>query len=351
MAQQAVRQILEPIWEPTFSPDSYGFRPQRSAQEAVQRLFGHLEEGYLWVVDADIQNFFGTIDQDLLVDQVAERVSDGTVLRWLREMLRAGVLEDGIQQPTDVGTPQGGVISPLLANIYLDVLDQTMATVPDVQYIRYADDWVVLAKTETAARQALAVAQTVVEASLHLTLHPEKTRVVDVRETSFDFLGFTFFWSKPGESGRPLYGPKAEAVQRFKLRIRQETRRNRPINLAMVIEDLIPVIRGWGQYFTISQNGQYYRLDSWIRERCRAFVAKRWNPESGPRPEMDQSTPPRIRLTFSRRHAPQGHGATSSPLVGATIVGEPDVGKPQVRFDEGTGFVRTPPTPRATGRS
>ena len=280
VAQQAVRQILEPIWEPTFSPDSYGFRPQRSAQEAVQRLFGHLEEGYLWVVDADIQNFFGTIDQDLLVDQVAERVSDGTVLRWLREMLRAGVLEDGIQQPTDVGTPQGGVISPLLANIYLDVLDQTMATVPDVQYIRYADDWVVLAKTETAARQALAVAQTVVEASLHLTLHPEKTRVVDVRETSFDFLGFTFFWSKPGESGRPLYGPKAEAVQRFKLRIRQETRRNRPINLELVIEDLIPVIRGWGQYFTISHTGQYYRLDAWIRERCRAFVAKRWNRSS-----------------------------------------------------------------------
>ena len=137
--------------------------------------------------------------------------------------------------------------------------------------------WLNYRASKEEAEAALTTAQKVLE-ELRLTLHPEKTRIVDVRDTTFDFLGFTFFWvvSKDG-SGRPLFGPKQAAIERFKDTVRELTRRTRPMNLQMVIDDLAPVIRGWGQYFTISHNGNYYRLDAWIRERCRAFVAKRWN--------------------------------------------------------------------------
>jgi len=277
VAEEAIRRVMEPIWEPTFSPDSYGFRPGRSAHEAVHRIFDHLTHGYHWVVDADIRDYFGSIDQHLLIDKVAERISDGTVLGWIRDMLRAGVMDAGQWQATPRGTSQGSVISPLMANIYLDALDQAMAVLPGIQFIRYADDWCALARTKEEAEAALTTAQKVLD-ELRLTLHPEKTRIVDVRDTAFDFLGFTFFWvvSKDG-TGRPLFGPKQAAIERFKDRVRELTRRTRPMNLQMAIDDLAPVIRGWGQYFTISHHGNYYRLDAWIRERCRAFVAKRWN--------------------------------------------------------------------------
>ena len=138
--------------------------------------------------------------------------------------------------------------------------------------------WCALARTREAAEAALTLAQQVLT-DLQLTLHSEKTRIVDAPEQAFDFLGFTFSWTHPrqGGPGRPLFGPKRAAITRLKDRIRLLTRRNRPINIQMVIEDLAPVIRGWGHYFTISQVGDYYRLDAWIRERCRAFVVKCWN--------------------------------------------------------------------------
>jgi RNA-directed DNA polymerase len=139
VAQQAVRQILEPIWEPIFSADSYGFRPGRSPHDAVFVIEERLRQGYHWVIDAEIRDFFGSIDQDLLMDQLAARVSDG-VLGWVRDMLRAGVLDDGLVRPTPQGTPQGGVASPLLGNIYLDPFDRAMADIPGVQFVRYADD-------------------------------------------------------------------------------------------------------------------------------------------------------------------------------------------------------------------
>ena len=141
MAEEAMRRVMEPLWEPTFSPDSYGFRPGRSAHDAVHRICDHLAHGYHWVVDADIQDYFGSIDQQLLIDKVAERISDGTVLGWIRDMLRAGAMDAEQWHATPRGTSQGSVISPLMANINLDALDQTMAVLPSVQFIRYADDW------------------------------------------------------------------------------------------------------------------------------------------------------------------------------------------------------------------
>ena len=205
VAEEAMRRVMEPIWEPTFSPDRYGFRPGRSAHEAVNRIFDHLSHGYHWVVDADIRDYFGSIDQQLLIDKVAERISDGTVLGWIRDMLRAGVMDAGQWQSTLRGTSQGSVISPLLANIYLDALDQAMATLPGIQFIRYADDWCALAHIKEEAEAALTTARKVLD-ELRLTLHPEKTRIVDIRDSAFDFLGFTFFWvvSKDG-TGRPPF--------------------------------------------------------------------------------------------------------------------------------------------------
>ncbi len=277
VVEEALRRIMEPIWEPTFSADSYGFRPGRSAHEAVTRIYGYLNKGYRWVVDADIQDYFGSMDQQLLMDKLAERVADGTVLGWVRDMLRAGVMDAGQWQATPRGTSQGSVLSPLLANIYLDVLDHTMEALPGVQFIRYADDWCALARTQADAEAALATAHAVLT-ELRLTLHPEKTRIVDVHDTAFDFLGFTFVWveTKDG-TGRPLFGPKRAAVERFKDRIRELTRRTQPMNIQMVIDALAPVIRGWGQYFTVSQAADWSGLDAWIRERCRAFIVKRWN--------------------------------------------------------------------------
>ena len=140
-----------------------------------------------------------------------------------------------------------------------------------------ATRWCALARTQEAAEQALLVARGVVEDQLHLRLHPEKTRILDAHGTPFDFVGFTFFWTDSGNTERPLFGPKSSATERLKERVRALTRRKRPVSLELVIQDLAPVIRVWGQYFTISHRGEYYRLDAWIRERCRAFVAKRWN--------------------------------------------------------------------------
>lgn len=279
VVQQALRQVLEPIWEPTFSADSYGFRPGRSALQAVDRIYAAVQAGYVWVVDADIADYFGSIPHDRLLQAVAERVSDGTVLGWLRDMLQAGIMEDGSVRPSHVGTPQGGVISPLMANIYLDPLDRAMGAIPDIHFIRYADDWCVLARTQEAAEAALVQAQAVLT-ELELTLHPTKTRIVNAAEVAFDFLGFTFFHT-PASSrwpeGRWLYGPKAGAVERLKERVRSLTRRKRPVNVAMAIEDLAPVLRGWGAYFARSPAGSiFYRLDPWIRERLRALALKRW---------------------------------------------------------------------------
>ncbi len=211
------------------------------------------------------------------MDKVAERIADGTVLGWIRDRLRAGVLDAGQWPATPRGTSQGSGISPLLANIDLDARDQAMAALPGIQFIRYAEDWCALTRTKEEAEAALTTAQKVLD-ELRRTLHPEKTRIGDVRETAFDFLGFTFCWveSKDG-TGRLLFGPKQAAIERCKDKVRELTRRTRPMNLQMVMDDLAPVIRGWGQYFTMSHQGNYYRLDAGIRERCRAFGATRWN--------------------------------------------------------------------------
>jgi len=196
--------VLEPIFEAKFFDNSHGFRPGRSALDAVRWVKRGLEKGYVWVVDADIKGYFDSIPHDRVLDAVNEEVADGSVLRLVRMFLESGVWEEGEVYESETGTPQGGVISPLLANIYLHPLDEAFwAELPEVVYVRYADDFVVLCRSRAAAERALEKVRWIVEGRLGLKLHPEKTRIVHLEE-GFDFLGYHFElepWQK--EKGIP----------------------------------------------------------------------------------------------------------------------------------------------------
>jgi len=218
VCQQAIRQVLEPIFEPTFSDTSFGFRPKRSAHMAMRRIWGQLQEGGRWIVDADIADFFATISHERLVALVAERVADGKVLRLIRQILTAGVLRDGVYESTVAGTPQGGVISPLLSNIYLHVFDERMERA-GFQVTRYADDWLAVCRTREEAERVLASARAVLEGDLGLRIHPEKTRIVHVTQ-GFEFLGYKIGVGKGlrfKQGGIGLYAiPRQRSIDRFK---------------------------------------------------------------------------------------------------------------------------------------
>jgi len=188
VCQQALVNVLEPIFEPTFRDESFGFRPGRSTHMAMRRVWRQLMAGNNWVVDADIADFFGTLSQSTLVDLVAERIADGKVLRLVRQFLESGVLRDGQFEPTITGVPQGGVVSPLLSNIYLHVFDVKMAEA-GYALTRYADDWLIVCHSRREAERALTDARAVLEGELGLRVHPDKTRIVHVVQ-GFEFLGY-----------------------------------------------------------------------------------------------------------------------------------------------------------------
>ena len=280
VCQQAVVQVLEPIFEPTFRDESFGFRPGRSTHMAMRRIWRQLKAGNTWVVDADIADFFGTLSHSTLVDLVAERVADGKVLRLLRQFLEAGVLRDGQVEPTLTGVPQGGVASPLLSNVYLHVFDEKMAAA-GFALTRYGDDWVITCKTRREAERALTSARAVREEELGLRVHPDKTRIVYVAQ-GFEFLGYKI---KPGErrlryreGGPDLYAdPRQRTIERFKSRVRHITTRRNPKKLEGLLDELNPVIRGWGNYFRRAHVRRlFHRLDGWIVRRIWSWRYKRW---------------------------------------------------------------------------
>jgi RNA-directed DNA polymerase len=280
VCQQAVVQVLEPIFEPTFRDESFGFRHGRSTHMAMRRIWRQLKAGNTWVVDADIADFFGTLSHSTLVDLVAERVADGKVLRLLRQFLEAGVLRDGQVEPTLTGVPQGGVASPLLSNVYLHVFDEKMAAAC-FALTRYGDDWVITCTTRREAERALTSARAVLEGELGLRVHPEKTRIVNVAR-GFEFLGYKI---KRGEGrlryragGPDLYAyPRQRTIERFKQRIRHITKRRNPKTLEGLLDELNPVIRGWGNYFRRAHVRRlYHRLNGWIVRRIWSWRYKRW---------------------------------------------------------------------------
>lgn len=279
VCQQALRQVLEPIFEPTFSEVSFGFRPERSAHMAMRRIWGQMQEGGRWIVDADIADFFGTISHDRLVALVAERVADSKVLSLIRQILTAGVLRDGVYESIIAGTPQGGVISPLLSNIYLHVFDEQMQRA-GFQLTRYADDWLCVCRTREEAERALASARAVLEGQLGLRIHPEKTRIVHVSQ-GFEFLGYKIGLGRGlrfKSGGIGLYAiPRQRSIDRFKDKVRALTRRRIAVPLEELIHVLNPVIRGWGMYYRRANVRRLFnRLNRWIVRRIWGWRFKRW---------------------------------------------------------------------------
>jgi RNA-directed DNA polymerase len=272
--QQAVLQVLQADWDPTFSEHSYGFRPGRSAHQAVARAQECIARGHRWVVDLDLEKFFDRVNHDLLMGLVAQRVSDRRMLKLIRGFLVAGVLADGLVGPTDEGTPQGGPLSPLLSNLMLDVLDKELEE-RGHRFARYADDCNIYVRSRRAGERVMASVERFLAKRLKLRVNKAKSAVA--RPSARKFLGFSF---TGGEQPRRRIAP--QALARFKSRVRELTRRTRGATLARIVEDISRYLTGWRGYFGFCQTPSVLRrLDEWIRRRLRAIAWKQWR--RGPR--------------------------------------------------------------------
>ena len=265
VAQQSVKATIEPIFENEFLDTSYGFRPGRGAKGALAEVNRLIKEGYTWVVDADLQSYFDTIAHDRLLGKVSKHISDGRILSLIEQWLKQSIMEDCKEWIPTEGTPQGGVISPLLANIYLHDLDTTLEAAK-YKMIRYADDFVILSKTKEEAEEALKIVQKWT-AENELTLHPEKTKLGNclIEGEGFDFLGYRF------EGGTSWI--RRKSIQKFRDRIREKTGRLCGKSIAFVIADVNRTIRGWYNYFKDVTKYSLGTFDGFVRRRLRAIIA------------------------------------------------------------------------------
>jgi group II intron reverse transcriptase/maturase len=266
VAQEVLRRLLEPIFEPQFHDNSFGFRPGRCCHQAVEQVLSYHKQGDRFTLDADISGFFDNIPHRVIMEAVAHEVADGNILRLVEKFLQAGVMENGVFKPTTVGTPQGGVVSPLLANIALNHLDWQLHEA-GYRFARYADDFVVVCRTHRQAEQALALVEQVLT-ELGLSLSPEKTKITTYWK-GYEFLGF--YLSSRSRRMRP------KSVEKFKTKIRELTRRLHNLD-AKAVEKLNQVIRGTARYFATSFSTlrrRFLALDKWIRMRVRCMKLKR----------------------------------------------------------------------------
>jgi group II intron reverse transcriptase/maturase len=286
VCQQALLNRLEPIFEPLFDDANFGYRRGRSTKDALRKIWKEIDGGREWIVDADLRDFFGSVDHEKLLTLVAQQVADGRVLRLIRAMLKAGSYGKGRLFPTERGTPQGGVVSPLLSNILLTPFDREMRR-KGYQLTRYADDWVVTCKTAAEARAAIDAALQILK-QLGVELHPQKTRIVHVQQ-GFEFLGYKI---KRGQKqlrlpeskirsqlrrGALYAYPREKSIRRFMDQVRQRTKRNVPLKTKELIEELNPLLRGWGEYYKRAHVRRlFHRLDGWIVRRIWSHRYKRW---------------------------------------------------------------------------
>ncbi len=267
--QQAVMQVLQSKWDPTFSKNSYGFRPNRSARQAVAKAQEYLAKGHAWVVDIDLEKFFDRVNHDKLMGLVAKRITDKRVLRLIRAFLNAGVMEKGLVSAIDEGTPQGGPLSPLLSNIVLNELDRELERRGHL-FVRYADDCNIYVRSERSGKRVMEGITNYITNKLKLKVNEAKSAVA--RPWERKFLGFSFTRKEPHRRSIA-----SKSLVRFKGRIREITRRTRGVNLERMVADLNLYLRGWHGYFGFCQTASVLRdFDSWIRRRLRCVVWKQW---------------------------------------------------------------------------
>lgn len=282
IVQTALRNVIEPIFEKEFSENSYGFRPGRGTKDALREVKRLIKQGYVWIIDADLKSYFDTIPYGKLMEMIRERISDGETLKLIDQFLKQKVVEKLKTWSPEKGVPQGAVISPLLSNIYLNPLDH-MAEAKGRKMVRYADDFIVLCKTETEAKQTLEEIKEWTE-KMELTLHPNKTKIANVEDGErVDFLGYFFY--------KNMQFPSKKSMKRFKMKMKPLTKRTNGKSLKKIIEEINPIIVGWFEYFKHSKPNTFISVDGWIRGRLRSILRKRRNKRGRARGKDHQTWP------------------------------------------------------------
>lgn len=268
--QQAIVQVISPIFEEQFKETSYGFRPGRSCEQAVIKALEYLNDGYEWIVDIDLEKFFDTVNQDKLITIIGKTIKDGDVVSLIRKYLSAGVMENGVLEPTKVGTPQGGNLSPLLSNIMLNELDKELEA-RGLNFVRYADDCIILVKSEKAADRVLASITKFIEKKLGLKVNAEKSKVT--RPTQTKYLGFSFWKSK--DKWKPK--PHLKSYQKIKRKLKELTKRSWSISLDKRIKKINQLVVGWVNYFKVANMKKAIQgIDEHLRTRIRVIIWKQW---------------------------------------------------------------------------
>lgn len=271
--QQAIAQILIPIYEPQFSDASYGYRPGRSAKEAIRKVKKYAEEGYTHAVQVDLSKYFDTINHDLLLNLLRQTIKDGRVIKLIKKYLKSGIMADGVVVRTEQGTPQGGPLSPLLANIYLNEFDQEWKR-RGMKHIRYADDIIILTKSKRAAEHQLESSRKYLEGKLKLTMNTEKSKVVSVFAIKrFKFLGFCL-----GKNGKGIYiRAHKKSLAKAKQKLRAITKRNRGRNVRTIMAEITQYMKGWlGYYYIADMKRILQSWNEWLRRRLRMYIWKQW---------------------------------------------------------------------------
>jgi RNA-directed DNA polymerase len=318
VVQQATLQVVQPLFERVFVDRSFGFRPGRGAKAALTQVRKQIAQGDRWVAEFDIEGFFDNLSHARLLRWFGKFVDDPEVVGLVRRWLKAGVMKDGIVHLKSTGTPQGGVISPLLANLYLHRLD-VEATKAGLRFVRYADDFIVTANRRWKARRADQMIRELLD-DIGLSLNEDKSGVRNLQRDEVEFLGFCFY------AGRFLR-PRKRAIASFKAQVRYLTRRQRGVSLQAVVDSLNPVIRGWGNYFVDGHIAELFeRLDEWIRMRLRSYKRKRIA-----KPGLNWQMPSRVLKEMGLVSLVDLRSQHLSPATGK-VSGEPDAGNPHVRF-------------------